>query len=390
VIAATLLVVSLLTVLVLQADRPQLTLWPAALAVVPLAAVLALSRRRTTLLLAMSYLLIGGLGTYLYAVVLLSQIDSVALRDAFSLSLLPMALLMVTGPGAGVLPRIGWATAGLLTAQLSTFAAGVRVGRSLQLEPVTFMLFAGTVLVILQAELARRRLRRAPSLLHRAARDEHLAELRFRVELKAAALLHDTILSHLAAIADSTRELSSDLRSQMGRDLEVLVGEEWLTRDSTAAVEGTGSQWQGSALFTAVSESRALGLDVEVTGDPACVRRLAGPTSIALGLAVKQCLVNVLRHSGVSHAEVAVYGSNTDVSVLVVDTGRGFSHDQVGADRFGLRTSVHRRIELVGGSVKVFSTVGRGTSVMIRVPAGPVDAGGEAIAPPSRDAARRT
>jgi signal transduction histidine kinase len=64
-----------------------------------------------------------------------------------------------------------------------------------------------------------------------------------------------------------------------------------------------------------------------------------------------------------------VFASHADVSVMVVDTGRGFDTADVAPDRFGLRGSVDRRIDEIGGTVKVFSTVGRGTSIVIRVPA---------------------
>ena len=54
---------------------------------------------------------------------------------------------------------------------------------------------------------------------------------------------------------------------------------------------------------------------------------------------------------------------------MVIDAGKGFFEAETGADRLGLRQSVRRRIENVGGTVRVWSTPGRGTSVMIRVPA---------------------
>jgi signal transduction histidine kinase len=53
---------------------------------------------------------------------------------------------------------------------------------------------------------------------------------------------------------------------------------------------------------------------------------------------------------------------------MVVDTGKGFTEAETGIDRLGLRNSVRRRIEAVEGTVQVWSTPGRGTSIMIRVP----------------------
>ncbi len=54
---------------------------------------------------------------------------------------------------------------------------------------------------------------------------------------------------------------------------------------------------------------------------------------------------------------------------MVIDAGRGFSEEHVGVDRLGLRQSVRRRIESVGGGVQLWSTPGRGTSIMLRLPA---------------------
>ena len=105
-------------------------------------------------------------------------------------------------------------------------------------------------------------------------------------------------------------------------------------------------------------------MTVDVTGDLAAIDRLSSERDIAVGLAVKQCLVNVLRHAQVARAEVAVIGSESDVSVMVIDAGRGFSEQQVASDRLGLRQSVRRRIESVNGEVRLWSTPGRGTSVL--------------------------
>jgi signal transduction histidine kinase len=129
------------------------------------------------------------------------------------------------------------------------------------------------------------------------------------------------------------------------------------------------ADWRHSALFSAVQEARDLSLSVDLTGDPGAIARLTSEQDVAVGLAAKQCLVNVLRHAQVDRAEVVVIGSATDVSVMVIDAGRGFSEQLVASDRLGLRQSVRRRIENVGGEVQLWSTPGRGTSVLIRVPA---------------------
>jgi hypothetical protein len=212
--------------------------------------------------------------------------------------------------------------------------------------------------------------RNAQPSLHRAARDEQLSAMRYQIELKAAAVMHDTVLNHLAAIANAQEgALDPKLRDQIDRDLEVLVGEEWLLDSDGPADQDTHIEWRSSRLFRAVEESRELGLEVDVSGDVSAVSRLGVEHAAAVALATKQCLVNVLRHAGTDRAEVVVYGSEHEVSVMVIDTGKGFTEDETGADRLGLRHSIRRRIENVGGTVQVWSTPGKGTSVMIRVPA---------------------
>jgi signal transduction histidine kinase len=206
-------------------------------------------------------------------------------------------------------------------------------------------------------------------MLYRAAVEEQLAAMRYRIEVKAAALMHDSVLSHLAAIAGSSEpELDSTLRTQIQRDLEFLAGEEWLIERASEASTGPDPAMRKTPLYAAIREMQLSGLEVECTGDGKALCTLGAECSAALGLAVKQCLVNVLRHSGVTKAEVAVFAAGSEVSVLVIDAGCGFSESDTSADRLGLKQSVRARIEAVGGSVRVWSTPGRGTSIMIRVP----------------------
>ena len=183
--------------------------------------------------------------------------------------------------------------------------------------------------------------------------------------------MHDTVLGHLAAIAAAPPGRSRPaMRQKVERDLEVLIGEEWLSDDARASTRACAPSGSTARSSRAIEESRALGLDVRGHRRP----RGGRPTrpragAAALGLAAKQCLVNVLKHAGIDRAEVVVFGSDTDVSVMIIDTGKGFAEDETGADRLGIRASVRRRMEEVGGDAKLWSAPGRGTSVVLRVPA---------------------
>jgi signal transduction histidine kinase len=60
--------------------------------------------------------------------------------------------------------------------------------------------------------------------------------------------------------------------------------------------------------------------------------------------------------------------SDDIVRAVVTDAGVGFSPESIPPDRLGFRESVVARLGNVGGSARVFSTPGAGTTVMLEVP----------------------
>ncbi len=359
-----------LVVVAFMTAHPQLVLWPALLAVIFMGVALWLNDRFDSVLFDVTYLVVGAAGVYWYSVTFQTQLPDIVASDSLWLVLPKLAVVMVGGAGVSAWSAVTWCVIGYLTAELFSLIATTQSGVQPEFDTFTFAAALLAVAAIELSVFARWRARKAQPQLHRAAREERIATLRSGMELKAAALLHDTVLSHLAAIANTPKtELSPKLAAQIRRDLEVLVGEEWL-KEAEPPPSPPGSDWRKSPLFAAVQEAKAQGLDISGTGDMATVTRLDRARSTALGLAVKQCLVNVIKHSGTMTAEVAVYGSDTEVSVMVIDAGRGFDVNAVGADRLGLRASIRRRIETVGGTVQLWSTPGSGTSVLIRVPVG--------------------
>jgi hypothetical protein len=363
------LIAGLLAAIVFQAANPHDVLWPAMIAILPMLVLLWLDDRTRSAFYSASFLIVGAACTYWYILTFYSQAEPIVSSDSFSTAMPMIALVMVGGVGRSLPVRLAWCVAGYAAAEIGSTAAILQSGRPVLFNVTTFLAFAATVFLLSLAHLGRQRSRHSQPLIYRAARDEQLAAMRYRIELKATALLHDTVLSHLAAIATSApgSEIGA-LRAPIERDLQLLIGEEWLREDPAEADTPSRPGWQQSGLCTAIQEVRAMGLDIESTGDLTAVSGLDREGSIALGLAVKQCLVNVLRHAGTDRAEVAVYGAEGEVSVMVIDSGRGFSEAETGVDRLGLRNSVRRRIESVGGDVHVWSTLGHGTSIMIRVP----------------------
>ena len=356
-----------LVVVAFMAERPQLVLWPALLAVAAMTVALWLNDRYESVLFDVSYLVVGAAGVYWYSVTFYTQLADVVATDLIWLSLPKVAVIMVAGAGVSAWAASAWVVSGYVIAETFALLAALQLGARIGPDGFSLIALAMSIVAILLSVVSRFRARKAQPKLHRAAREERMASLRAGLELKAAALLHDTVLSHLAAIANTPKtELEPALASQIRRDLEILVGEEWL-REVEQPAAPTGD-FRKSPLFLAVQEAKLQGLVVDGTGDIGAVLKLDRARSNALGLAAKQCLTNVIKHSGTMNAEVAVYGSDTEVSVMIVDEGKGFEVAAVGSDRLGLRASVRRRIEGVGGTVQVWSSPGNGTSVLIRVP----------------------
>jgi signal transduction histidine kinase len=362
------IIAALLTVTGLQSAFPALTLWPAIVALLPLGLMLVFLDRQRTTFAAAAYLLIGAACVYWYGVTATIEYSVAGQTDSFVVTLPKLALIFV-GAGTTARSMIAWAVAGYVLAEAAVSLVAVQAGGLITPDGATILTLVCIIGGVLIISFSRRFTVAAQSGLNRAARDEQVSTVRYRIEVKAAAIMHDTVLGHLAAISSSTPgALAPDLRAQMTRDLEVLIGEEWLL-DADIPDATAGTDWRASALFAAIAESRELGLDVDVSGDVSAIARLEREHAQAVALAAKQCLVNVIRHAGVTSAEVVIYGSDDEVSVMVVDAGKGFSEAEAGADRLGLRQSVRQRIVAVDGTVQVWSTPGRGTSVMIRVPA---------------------
>lgn len=352
---------------------PQYTMWPAILSLLMMLPMLALVRRSRRSVVGLAYLAVGALGTYAYTLTFALQLPEVVGANVLWLAPPKIVLILVAGAGVGLVRALTWTLAGYLVAEGASLIALTQAGLPALFDVLTLGLLLEAAAVCLLAFLSARNAVRAHPRLQRAARDELLDDIRSRMELRAAALMHDTILSHLAAIANTAEtSLPAHQREQIERDLQILIGREWLNDGADAAADDPADD-RATPLRQAIADVRADGLEVVGTGDFGSVMRLEPQQAQALGLAAKQCLVNVIKHSGVMKAEVAVYSSPDEVSVMIIDAGRGFADSAVGSDRLGLRASVQSRIQSVGGTVQVWSTPGVGTSILLQLPVGDDD-----------------
>ena len=379
---------ALLSVLALSVspvtDRLQVTV----AALLGMAAMLALLAKWRTVPLTIAYLVLGAVCTYLFTGAVLGMPGVFPSSDMFLISLPKMALIMVGGAGSGALVGVLWSTVGFLLAEVAATLAVSQTAVPDRPDVFTIVTYLFLVAVMLLDGLARRHGRAAQPAIHRAVQDDESRILRHDFDVRAIALMHDTTLNQLVSVARAKPgPLSRSLEAGLRETLQTLADRDWLTHvDERSAGAPAGSDgWLSSAVFRAIDRSRDRGLVVDITGDKEALGRLSPESDRELGLAVQQCLVNVLLHAGIVSAEVVIDADDQNVSVMVLDAGRGFMEAETGSDRLGLRQSVRKRIERLGGSVVIWSRPGAGTSVLLTLPAGPAPASTPVSSAPTPD-----
>ncbi|MFO0762574.1 MAG: histidine kinase [Byssovorax sp.] len=109
------------------------------------------------------------------------------------------------------------------------------------------------------------------------------------------------------------------------------------------------------------------GLEVEVADDGQ-PKPLDETAAALLFRAIRELLMNVLKHAGTRAARVSLRREEGELSVEVKDEGAGFDTEHAPpSGGFGL-FSVRERIARLGGSVEITSAPGQGTRVGIRLP----------------------
>ena len=211
---------------------------------------------------------------------------------------------------------------------------------------------------------------RRVSSIGRAHRSERQASETEAQRRQGARLLHDTVLATLTLLAHSGVGVSRDaLRRQAGDDAKLL--RQLRLSPGPISMSGANENDKGDGLKSDSLQAvrtrfERLGLDVSWHG--------AGTVSLradrldAFLLALSECLENVRRHSGLSEAHVTITDDEATVRALVTDNGVGFEPAAVPAGKLGYRESIVGRIEEAGGTARVFSAQGSGTTVVLEMP----------------------
>jgi hypothetical protein len=340
---------------------------------VPLGALLALLLllvgviRRPSGRTGVWFLVGGSAAAFCFDYSLLSIDPELNDHGTFLLNRVTIVLLLIGPVGARLAAGVVWCTAGFLLGSLAMAAAQLSLGAEVRLGWGGVVSLAVYVVVILTFVLIRVTQRRyLPDFSAIELETARMAGYR-ELEERAVAIVHDTLLGDLTAIANGRDVLEERTRARFARDIEAVSAATVDGAPAAASEAGSADAFR-AGLLAIVSEYQWRGLTVDVSGRPGAASGLAEGSAEAVLGAVGACLENVLLHSGASAAEIFVESSERLLSVMVVDHGQGFDPDAVPTDRLGLRGSVVGRIESLGGRVRLWSGPGDGTSVVMTVP----------------------
>lgn len=357
------LVVAAVILLLLRASDPTLHVGGALIALIPMVAMISVHTQVGTWRSAAAFLLVGGLSAAAFSFTVERAVGGAGPTASYLVSLAIVPLVLVGGSGAVHGRVVLWSIAGFVVGRVATVLGTIRADGVVQPAVLAWVAFGFVIGIVGVGARTTAKLQRVQPELLRSAREEHVSAYRAGVEAEAAAILHDTVLNHLNAIALAPAgPIDDHLAETIESDVAALSGRGWLVG---ATAEDTP---RDGAFVEMLDAERAAGLDVALTGDPGAIARLDGDAETAVVRAVAQCLANVRKHAETDRAEVSVFDDGVGCTVMVVDDGRGFDERETGADRLGLKNSVRQRIGRVGGDVQIWSSPGTGTSVMLTVP----------------------
>jgi signal transduction histidine kinase len=191
--------------------------------------------------------------------------------------------------------------------------------------------------------------------------------------------LHDQMGQHLTALGlglKVVQDLTPDqspagerlqkllaLTDQIGREVHHLALELRPT-----ALDDLGLKEALANYVETWAERSGVQMDFQATGlEP---NRLPSPIETALYRVVQESLTNVLKHAAAKRVSVVLQRSPGHASAVIEDDGRGFDADSspISSEHSLGVLGMRERLALVGGSLAIESELGRGTTVIARVP----------------------
>ncbi|MEJ2262652.1 MAG: PAS domain S-box protein [Anaerolineales bacterium] len=194
---------------------------------------------------------------------------------------------------------------------------------------------------------------------HRLARELHdsVAQALYSVNLYANATRRalvankwDVVDSHLGELQRSTSEAVADMRLLIFELRPPVLDEEGLVKAIRSRLESV--------------EARAgIEVSLQVDGEP----RLSKAIETDVYRVIQEALNNILKHAHATFIAVKIKSDGARLQVTIQDNGKGFDPAMIEkSGRLGLR-NIRERIHRIGGTFRLETAPGQGTSVQIEV-----------------------
>jgi PAS domain S-box-containing protein len=230
--------------------------------------------------------------------------------------------------------------------------------------------FVGEVVDVTERKLASEVIANANAMLIQTQEQERA---------RIARDLHDDVNQRLALLAIEIEQISQAASSFPREFRERLGGLFKQVGDIAAEIHAIAHRLHSSKLeylgivaaVRSFCQEYALQQKVEIDFSHEDIP-LGVPQEVMLCLyrVLQEALCNAVKHSGVRHFEVQLYGGDNAIGVRVSDSGVGFDPEAAMNQRGLGLISMRERLRLVQGAISIESKPNRGTTIRAQVPLG--------------------
>jgi len=237
--------------------------------------------------------------------------------------------------------------------------------------------YEGTAHDITKRKEAEEKLMLYQQQLRSLASELSLAEERLRRRI--AAELHDHIAQNLAISKIKLESLTSDAEPALVKSLNEVNGLISQTIEATRSLTFEISPpvlyelgFEAAVNWLAKQTRKRFGLEVEFADDGK-PKPLNTDIRVLLFQAVRELLVNVVKHAMAKKAKVFTRRIQKNIQITVEDNGVGFDVEAISAVKdpakggFGL-FNIRERLDQIGGSVIINARAGKGTQITLTAP----------------------
>lgn len=322
---------------------------------------------KPTVGLALTFLAVGSVCAVAYELSLLAAYPAFISEAFFVVNRPAVSLVMIGAISSTWITGLLWTSVGFIVSCVVSVVVALIGGVPVVTGGgplLAFLLYAVVYVVLGAIQRSQRRL--VPAFDELARETLRLTEEEKR-RSRTSAVVHDTLLNDLALVMNGPDLLDKRIVDRLSEDIETLTSAEWLRATEGTVVDESDAELRNQVMLM-VSDLQWRGLTVHVTGSGQGIYRISPEVAATIVDVLRACLENVLRHSGSVVADIDIAYTATDVTIVVSDQGAGFDPDVIADDRLGVRVAVIERMTAAGGTARIWSSPGAGTSVVLSAP----------------------